>query len=99
MKSSSDRTVAVLHFCVALALALLQPRLPLPKSAGVRVAVQTSVVLVMLCLGPTRSGGGSSFLGASRGASCSPDEGAAGVVALIALDWALFPSVLIAMTA
>ena len=41
MKSSSDRTVAVLHLLVALAL--LQPRRPLPKSAGVRVAVQTSV--------------------------------------------------------
>ena len=43
MKSSSDRTVAVLHLLVAIALALLQPREPLPKSAGVRVAVQTSV--------------------------------------------------------
>ena len=95
MKSSSDRTVAVLHFCVALALALLQPRLPLPKSAGVRVAVQTSVVLVLTCLAPTR-GGGSCFLGASRVASCCPDEGAAGVVALMASDWTLFPSWLIA---
>ena len=96
MKSSSDRTVAVLHFCVAIALALLQPRLPLPKSPGVRVAVQTSVVTA--CLAPSRCGG-SFFLGASRGASCSPDEGAAGVVALMALDWTLFPSWLRARTA
>ena len=33
----------MLHFLVAIALALLQPIRPLPKSPGVRVAVQTSV--------------------------------------------------------
>ena len=56
------------------------------------------VVMVMACLAPTR-GGGFPFLGVFRGASCCPDEGSAGVVALVASDSMLFPSWLSARTA
>ena len=43
VKSSSDRTVALLQASVGLPRSLAQPMEPLPKSAGVKVAVQTSV--------------------------------------------------------
>ena len=76
MKSSlSDRTVAVLHLLVAIALALLQPREPLPKSAGVRVVVQTSV---WAATGAAASSAASSASAAGRGSVQPLGGGAVG---------------------
>ena len=75
MKSSSDRTVAVLHFLVAIALALLQPIRPLPKSPGVRVAVQTSV---WAATGAAASSAASSARAAGRESDQPLGGGAAG---------------------
>ena len=78
MKSSSESIAALLQL-------LRQPFHMVAISAGVRVAVQTSVVVA--CLAPTRCGGG------------SLDLGAAGVVVLMELDCGLSPLALRATTA